>query len=591
MALSWAGVTKAAKLALGVLALGLAALALRASLRSSDREGLAEVAAMPAQETSSVDPLGDSSAEDAAPRTSPELDERKPLARGPAEPPLPIDSDPRDGFDLFVRVLDERGTPLIGAKVRLVGPAELCFAGAADEAGELAFLDLPAGNFELLARKTNHRTHIERVELRGAPREERRELRLEPLPVLAVHVRTRAGQSYLEALEAQVDKGQHSLLKSFVAVATADPPPALLPVELGGYERDFGLGSWLAKSGPGDLAGELRVDAPDDFHVSLVLGRQVLSSQRVELGQEAVVFELDPATAVATLAGVCGRFIGAAGAPMAGIAVHVSDSSATRIVHSKLDGRFELGGMKPALVRVQALGETLGEFQLRAGEMLDLGDLGDLEPEGSKEPTVIVNGAVIVHIEELSNAQNSTKWRVARVEPGGELQRAKAEDWKKLELGAHRVGELEPGSWAVGTSPPVGSASEGRTGSVGPNEGASSGSFGAGDPPRADTTPQCARFTPFELAAGPTPEVTLRLEASGELVLEPAGVASIGTQYRVRDETTGLVNRSGSLARDESLIVILARGAWRLELELPDGARYVQAVVVGAKPTHVAVPR
>lgn len=552
-ALSWAGVTKAAKLAFCTIAVGLAALALRGALRSSAGEGLAEVGVTPAGDAAAVPGMalpGASVAATPEQRASSADDHREPLASERDDVPIPLEEAQVESFRLRGRVVDDTGAPLVGAKLRFAGPGGLQIKMTARDGGWFGPLRLAAGSFEVTARCSGHRAASERGSLSGVPGEREIELRLEALPIVAVHARAPGGESYLEAVDAGVDRSLRSTVKSFLAIATVEPPPAILPVKLGGKERDFGIGSWLEKHGPGDRVGELRVDAAAEYHVSLVLGPSVIVTQRVALGAQSVTFVLEPAAMLAVLGSVRGRFVDESGTPMTEVLATLrSDPKSSRSGRPDSEGRFRFDGLHASalLLRVIHPVHVQREFDLRAGEALDLGDLvlgGD--------------GIAIVRIEGPPSDANVCLGRV-------DLNHGTARmDWKTLwpvALGTCEFTALEPGTHAVGIAPAM---ADDRLGS---------------------------RLVPFEFVDGATVEITLRLEPCGDLVLEPAGDSSIGARYLVRDEATGLVNRAGTIVEPFPETLRLPRGPWLVELELLDGTRLTRSVLLGVEPEYVALPR
>lgn len=585
--------TKAAKLALGVLALAFAALALRASLRSSAREGLAEVAVAPQRGNGGGSSEALVGAEDADRREmlrTQAAGQRASLAEESDRRALAADDTPLSTFNIILRVLDLRGAPVSGAKVRIAGPGGTCMSRMSNEDGRLEFRRLSPGSFELIAWRGGYRTLHERVELSGPPRDERRELRLAPLALLEVSVRTPGGEGYFQAIEAKAEGVPRSVLKSMLAVATTAAPRARLPIGLGQRDLDFGIGTWRGAPDTDHRLGYLRVDARTDYFVSLVVQEWVIATQAVKLGQASVSFELDPATVIASGAGVRGRFVDATGAPASGVWVHWDSSrGSTNEQHSGADGRFEFSGLmeRSIALRIDRPPHLLAELRLEPGVVVDLGEVVvgsprnfpvgtarfdpvawsldaalelDSDPVAKERELPAGLGVAAVLIEGKISAEDGSTARIARIEADSDAGQVVFEFPLGFKYSARQEVELLPGRYTAGHSWP------------------------------GTSVFACARLVPFEIAAGETTEVAIRLEPSGALVLEPAGRASIGTRFGLRDEATGLVNRTGGIARDEATTLILPRGAWILELELLDGSRSTHTVVVGEAPVHVPLP-
>lgn len=167
---------------------------------------------------------------------------------------------------------------------------------SADADGRFLFADVAPGKFHL-------RAHL----LGGQPK--RASVIVEPGGVhtvdleidLCTLVRVRASDSSGTPWDEVISRALGESLP-ISAVATAEPPPAILNPPFAGSNNPYGIGSlWgaqqlrLERSTASDALGVLVVDQTPPFYASIIVGQAVIETKRVGPGVDHAAFTIDDA--------------------------------------------------------------------------------------------------------------------------------------------------------------------------------------------------------------------------------------------------------------------------------------------------------
>ena len=176
-------------------------------------------------------------------------------------------------------------------------------------------------------------------------------------------------------------------------VATEAPLAGDLPPTEHTRLTRFGLGEWKDFHGPwardvGDkvreqgYAGELRMRSAPPAHASLLLCSLLLQTQRIEAGQQELVFTIEAKDVLARHGTVKLRLVhGATGAAITDVAVNVhSSAGGGSYAKTGADGRASIEHVAPGLgmLQVQRSAEREGTFRyllVPPGASVDLGDV------------------------------------------------------------------------------------------------------------------------------------------------------------------------------------------------------------------------
>ncbi len=179
--------------------------------------------------------------------------------------------------------------------------------------GAYALHALDAGTYWVTASADGYRSLEETVELRPDETWMRKDFTLQPAVQLRVRVTTPDGRNLVDALAAR-GAAMGALL--LVPVATREPPGQRCDGVVGNGNGTFGVGSFL-DHGPrvqqlaAGCIGILLLDCDLPVCVSLVHNNVVLETQRVDRGQDEVIFVLSPDNLTADLATIRAQVVDA----------------------------------------------------------------------------------------------------------------------------------------------------------------------------------------------------------------------------------------------------------------------------------------
>lgn len=185
------------------------------------------------------------------------------------------------------------------------------------------------------------------------------------------------------------------------AVATAEPPPALLPpIAYRVYER-FGIGLFHDRQNaitghdnfPPDSLGRLEILGPLPAYASLVFRHVVLQTQRVEEGATSVTFTMPWERVAGQLGSVRARFVDAgSGLPLLDARADLSDAQGLGGgIEPDADGTFLWERQRPGLLELvldcPGHERWMSEVLVRPGARTDLGTV-------AVEPATRISGFV-----------------------------------------------------------------------------------------------------------------------------------------------------------------------------------------------------
>ncbi len=198
---------------------------------------------------------------------------------------------------VYGRLLESEGTSLQHAKWAWVSMTNRAGRTWRTEAvgAAYALADLPLGAYDVSVQAASHRGADDRFELTANEPEVRKDLRLQPSPVLRVFVRTPEGEPFFEVLN-KTD-GLRDEVRDLVPVATVDPPGAHVYDVVGSLNNPFGVGQFWQQGPDGEFPppgciGYLTLARDPPVSVSLVFCHAVLRTMRVDPGREDVAFVL-----------------------------------------------------------------------------------------------------------------------------------------------------------------------------------------------------------------------------------------------------------------------------------------------------------
>ncbi|HZL99963.1 MAG TPA: hypothetical protein VFD43_06900 [Planctomycetota bacterium] len=229
----------------------------------------------------------------------------------------------------------------------------------------------------------------------------RLDLVLQPAVVLMVKAFTPSGEPLSDALHAAMGPaGMHSW--PLAAIATREPPPALLPEishrnydqwEIGRFTGGIDL-LFQDAALPQDVLGKLELDESLPAYVSLVFRHIVLQTQTVEPGATEVVFTVPLESVTRLLGGVRVRVVSAeTRQPIPGAHAELSDSqSGGGHATPDADGVFIWERQRPGLLELQVMAPDheywAGEVSIPPGGEANLGTL-ELTPAVSASGVVL----------------------------------------------------------------------------------------------------------------------------------------------------------------------------------------------------------
>ena len=287
--------------------------------------------------------------------------ERAPLAGLPAAeaPAVEATAAPLPETRIFGALLDPALEPIRGvwyAGVSITDQAGVRSYADTDQAGGYSFSSLAFGSYWLTAGAEGFRGQSAAIELSPDAPVVRKDFILRDSVMLRIRLVTPEGGDVFDALREMKAPSGASVI---VPVATTESPGPRFNEVFGSLNNPFGVGHFwnygprVDKLPPGYM-GILVLDGDLPVWVSLVHYHNVLESQRVEPGQEEIVFVVSPDALIAGLATVQVQVLDAeSGLPVPGAKVSLqghggyerdvsSDAEGTAILKDRMPGLFEL---------------------------------------------------------------------------------------------------------------------------------------------------------------------------------------------------------------------------------------------------------
>jgi hypothetical protein len=354
----------------------------------------APAAALPGPEPAAEAPLAAAAPESASPPAP------AAAAELPAEDPIQC--------LVFGRVTDGSGEP-----IRVWEPwvslrnsrGERCNAKP-DETGHYSLAGLAPGRWSLACSGVGWREVVEELELSLTEPILRRDFRLAPSARVAVEVVAPDGRPFWKAVE---ESGGSVQMPELLPVATSEPPGESIPEADGLHNDHVGVGNFWDYGPPREglgptYIGVVMLDGDPPVWVSLLSGVHVLETKRVEPGQSAVTYVLDPETVASTRATLVLRALDAATrAPLSGL-VEVRGTTGpgpSGALDADGAGRLSLDpGEYDVRVHAEGHEHLPRHVRLAAGQVLDLGELA-LETEVTIEGRVLDGEGRPLHAQEL----------------------------------------------------------------------------------------------------------------------------------------------------------------------------------------------
>lgn len=263
-----------------------------------------------------------------------------------------------------------------GAAVRITGSDGIVRPVAIGDGGAYSVFGVPPGAVRASVRLRGFVPFREEFVVGDQNERAHRDFVLEHAFVLPVRFTDRAGGPL------DLPREIATLL---AAVATRDRPTVVLG-EAGRRPGVYGVGQWFPRDGL-DLdrehstkaAGVLEIREPGRVWISAVLRERVLDARPVRGDETELVFELDPAEVMGSLASVVARVVdGRTGNGIPGASIELGFRDATGAPSlADADGRVAMEQVVPGLrrVTVRASGYADLQFQTRvpAVEQTDLG--------------------------------------------------------------------------------------------------------------------------------------------------------------------------------------------------------------------------
>ncbi len=283
---------------------------------------------------------------------------------------------------VFGRVTDAAGEPIPGWEpyVVLTDPEGERVGVQVGASGHYSIAGVAPGAWSLRCGAVGYRDSSQDLDLSLSDPIVRRDLVLERTVALRIRVLAPGGQPLSEALRAT---GARPI--ALLPVATLEPPGPTMAAALGIHNDTLGVGAFWDHGPPvedldPDCLGVLVLEHGLPVHVSLVSGSEVLETQRVEPGTAEVTFVVDPDAARASLGTVRFRVVDAESRnPLAGNVTYGNASMQVTGGPLAEDGSKWLEGLAPGAYELMifAAGYELlpREFELRSGEVLDLGEI------------------------------------------------------------------------------------------------------------------------------------------------------------------------------------------------------------------------
>src|SRR5262245_47020100 len=318
------------------------------------------------------------------PAASPEGSAPDPSPSSPADaPPPPVEPlrpgpDARLGLLVFGVVDDASGAPahVQGERIRFVPDDGPVLDARIDASGRYALPGLHSGTWTVATECEGYRPTQATLVLDGAQLATRFDILVQAALRLVVLAETPDGLPLEDVLREPYAAHGEAFALRLGAIATAAPPDALLP-DPGRVWNNFGVGRFHDRndafglrapdiaSRPAAL-GWLDVRAPLPVFVSLILAGVVLETQRVEPGQEEVLFRLEATDVTPRLAAMTARFVDAFTLePLQGVEFSLNMAELDhRTQPSDAAGLVHAEGLVP--------GRTSLEAQREGYEMVDL---------------------------------------------------------------------------------------------------------------------------------------------------------------------------------------------------------------------------
>jgi hypothetical protein len=310
--------------------------------------------------------------------------------------------------------------------------------------GTYAATGLQPGPCRAFANLVGYRPWRRDLVLRAEEPAVRLDVVLERADILAIKAFTRDGRPLLDALKAEMPENEMWSLR--VSALASLEPIVSLPSQIGRGWNAWGIGNYRDKLEamgplrdrgrdiPPDAMGLLELDVPPPVFVTLAVRRAILASQRVEPGQQEVVFTVDVADVKASFGSLSARLVDAGTrAPLPDARVDVNDAQGpgSRLT-TGADGRVRLESLRPGRMRFEV--DLKGYERLSAlvdvpvAGHVDLGDV-QLAPSRTLEAMVLdeqgqpVSGAVSVqNLDPPQGLTWDTDSRSWVSEPDGSLK-------------------------------------------------------------------------------------------------------------------------------------------------------------------------
>lgn len=312
--------------------------------------------------------------------------ERTPLALSPNASAIPAEvvAAPLPEPRIHGTVLNPAREPIRGtwwSAVSILDEDGVRTVTESDADGSYSFSPLALGSYWVSAGAEGYRGQAMEIALTPETPVVQADFILQESVMLKIRLVTPAGGDVFQALrEAQAPQAASHL----VPVATADHPGPHFREVFGSLNNHFGVGNFWnygprVAALPRGYMGILVLEGDLPAWVSLVHYHHVLASQRIEPGQEEVVFVVSPDALVAGLATVQVQVLDAAsGLPIPGAKVSLEghggyeretspDADGIAIMKERMPGRFEL------LVRADGYEKYRMPVEAASGALTDLG--------------------------------------------------------------------------------------------------------------------------------------------------------------------------------------------------------------------------
>jgi hypothetical protein len=279
------------------------------------------------------------------------------------------------GILLYGAIRDDRGEPVVVQGVLLEREETSEQRHILEGKAAYSFAGLLPGRVKLRLDHYEYLSYSDEIELSSSRPLHRHDVTLTSSPLLEIVFESADGEEWAAPLSARVGPGVFPL----VAVATREPPDALLPNVLDGYPTHLGV--YRGEMSPGLPAhGTLVPRQPLPVHVSAVLRNRVLSTVRVTDASLPVKFFLSGDDLAASLGSLRCRVVsGIHGRPVSAPAHLELLHDTYRKATSDEAGRLDLEGCLPGIFELVISASEHAPYRrsvrIHPGQATDLGDL------------------------------------------------------------------------------------------------------------------------------------------------------------------------------------------------------------------------